>query len=1247
MRVRLVICISLSVCPLIVGEESPLTPELTSSIVERELGVSHFEFAELALPNAVFGNTTLPQRAIINVERHGRTHRLVIRRHSVRSPNCRMLVDRGSGRPEEEPLPPERTYRGEIAGEPGSIVAASLVDSGLVATVVSRNGDMWSIRPLAQLDDRADRSAHVIFDDDELPTPTCGVPHEPVTEDSGPSESAEGPDSGGGAGGACTITIAEIGFDTDYEFYEDDCGSDTDVCVEIVEQGLNITNVLYERDVKISHRITVLVLRTDPETDFYAQWPDASDFGDMLSSFRREWNANMTEVDYDLAYFMTGKSRPEYGGLAYVGVVCSSSRYGMGIGRRGYEGIFRHEAGHNWGASHSCGEERRFIMCGNSISAISAYNVRVMGRHRDSRSCLFEEPFDPEPAPPFVRLDRAVISQGDGPVAIDVVSGDTDADCDQLRLIGFDARTAFGADLLPIDSLEPDAPIALLYLPRSGFLGTDYFSYTIEDESGFEAQGTVLVEIQPRAMIVHLPFEETAGDETDDISGFGHDGELRDDLVFETGSVAGRFGRALAFTGVDGQYVSLDSPDRLEIRGPITVAAWFRVDGFNGSDESLVSKGGDAYRLKRDGSTGTLQFTCTGLSVDGGNNGRLPGGVAVDDGEWHHAAGVYDGDRIYLYIDGELDNSLPATGLIGTNSSSVRIGDNGWNGPIDEVKIYDYALDAVAVSNLFDDTRVENTDPADGASGVAPGSPLTWQPASSATAHDVYIGDDLDAVLAADSDSPEFVGRTESPSFTPTIEPGTSYWWRVDEVTGAVARRGGVRSFTTSFAYTNFDEPSIGSANYTPGAGDNEIGFRSESTPSGGDTPLIGVQNTSSTPSSPVFAHRSAEVTTTFDPVDLSEQGRVIASMILQARSTGYEDEDYVFAYVTDGERELDLVRLEDSIALTQRAGTDYATYAASIPADWNTARLVVSSSSNSGSDSERYDFDRIGFSCHKLFRVIASTAFDEANVGEDDFEPDAGDTEIGFVTNILGTDGANPFTGVVEVAAGLTVRFLSHRSVDARTTFATVDLENEREVRATVIIRTLDTGYEGDDLLEIWATDGESRVGLIDVNGNTGLDELANDRYRAFSARVPDDWTSARLVVSTSSDSSAGAEGFDVCLVEFTSEHIGDPCSEDEPPPPPPDVFRRGDVNDDARMDLSDGVRILNYLFLGDETPECLDAADTDNSGDLDLSDGVNVFNFLFLGGSPPPTPGSEICGPDTEEEDSLDCAAYTSCAE
>ena len=39
----------------------------------------------------------------------------------------------------------------------------------------------------------------------------------------------------------------------------------------------------------------------------------------MLSSFRREWNANMTHIDYDAAYLLTAKSRPEYGGLAYVG----------------------------------------------------------------------------------------------------------------------------------------------------------------------------------------------------------------------------------------------------------------------------------------------------------------------------------------------------------------------------------------------------------------------------------------------------------------------------------------------------------------------------------------------------------------------------------------------------------------------------------------------------------------------------------------------------------------------------------------------------------------------------------------------------------------------------------------------------------------------------------------------------------------------------------------------------------------
>jgi hypothetical protein len=71
---------------------------------------------------------------------------------------------------------------------------------------------------------------------------------------------------------------------------------------------------------------------------------------------------------------------------------------------------------------------------------------------------------------------------------------------------------------------------------------------------------------------------------------------------------------------------------------------------------------------------------------------------------------------------------------------------------------------------------------------------------------------------------------------------------------------------------------------------------------------------------------------------------------------------------------------------------------------------------------------------------------------------------------------------------------------------------------------------------------------------------------------------------------------------------------------------FRRGDANDDAAVDISDGVAILSDLFLGVGAPApCRDALDANDSGDLDITDGIYLLNFLFQGGPdiPPPYPG------------------------
>jgi hypothetical protein len=85
---------------------------------------------------------------------------------------------------------------------------------------------------------------------------------------------------------------------------------------------------------------------------------------------------------------------------------------------------------------------------------------------------------------------------------------------------------------------------------------------------------------------------------------------------------------------------------------------------------------------------------------------------------------------------------------------------------------------------------------------------------------------------------------------------------------------------------------------------------------------------------------------------------------------------------------------------------------------------------------------------------------------------------------------------------------------------------------------------------------------------------------------------------------------------------------------------FRRGDSNGDGSVDLSDAVKVLVWLFLGDPDPGCLDAADADHTGEVRLTDAVYILTFLFLEGTPPPDPGPATCGPPVDP--SLGCASY-----
>ena len=91
---------------------------------------------------------------------------------------------------------------------------------------------------------------------------------------------------------------------------------------------------------------------------------------------------------------------------------------------------------------------------------------------------------------------------------------------------------------------------------------------------------------------------------------------------------------------------------------------------------------------------------------------------------------------------------------------------------------------------------------------------------------------------------------------------------------------------------------------------------------------------------------------------------------------------------------------------------------------------------------------------------------------------------------------------------------------------------------------------------------------------------------------------------------------------------------------------FRRGDVNNDSDVDISDAVGIAEALFGGPTgfMLTCDDAADTDDNGVLEpLPDTVFLLNFLFLMGPPVPAPDPfGPCGADPTDMDGIDCETY-----
>ena len=167
----------------------------------------------------------------------------------------------------------------------------------------------------------------------------------------------------------------------------------------------------------------------------------------------------------------------------------------------------------------------------------------------------------------------------------------------------------------------------------------------------------------------------------------------------------GKVGQTFSFNGAANSYVSIPDSANLRIRSALTVEAWIKVDSFDAEHATIIAKGDYSWRLQRNFSGNSILFGTNNAGPTSWHD--LRGSRNVNDGLWHHVAGVYDGSTKYIYVDGVLDVSVPYTGLIDETDSPVWIGNNSdipsrlWDGQIDEVGVYDRALTADEIAAIY------------------------------------------------------------------------------------------------------------------------------------------------------------------------------------------------------------------------------------------------------------------------------------------------------------------------------------------------------------------------------------------------------------------------------------------------------------------------------------------------------------------------------------------------------------------
>jgi hypothetical protein len=212
--------------------------------------------------------------------------------------------------------------------------------------------------------------------------------------------------------------------------------------------------------------------------------------------------------------------------------------------------------------------------------------------------------------------------------------------------------------------------------------------------------------------LLNMPFEggSTSGTINNDGTTKDYSSNNNGTVIAATwNSTAGHDGKgAYKFSGND-SYIEIN--DSSLSSQYVTVSAWAKSDltnySYYGHIVNKVQTNPGTYVLLVDSATNMVGFS---IRLDGDEDSFYYASSDLPiDTNWHHYVGTYDGDKVKLYIDNVLQTIIDDTdGTIDTDNSDIlRIGahptltENAFNGTIDDVMIYNYAISQEQIQALY------------------------------------------------------------------------------------------------------------------------------------------------------------------------------------------------------------------------------------------------------------------------------------------------------------------------------------------------------------------------------------------------------------------------------------------------------------------------------------------------------------------------------------------------------------------